>query len=139
MKEYDQPILSPANLPECANRIVQTTRLTVVVASILFLTACANMPSILSADTASQAGTKPVNVSPYATVEHGEMLAAMDTLLAGESFPLGQNGSAVAGAAYSAASGRLCREVAIRQAGRLEQRLACQDSGNWAWYPFVLP
>lgn len=71
-----------------------------------------------------------------------QVLARMSDLPAGEALSLSDGLSATASAPYSAASGRQCRQVALRggEAGLGESRLACSGAGqNWTWYPSVLP
>lgn len=71
-----------------------------------------------------------------------QVLASMGDLSPGEVLALPDGLSATASASYFAASGRQCRNVALRggEAGNGESRLACAGHGKpWAWYPSVLP
>jgi hypothetical protein len=71
-----------------------------------------------------------------------QVLMQMSDLPVGEALSLPDGLSATAYAPYFAASGRQCRQVALRggEAGRGESRLACSSTGEtWVWYPSVLP
>jgi len=112
--------------------------LLVACAGVVMLSGCMwNPAGISDPEPQGQVVSEAMPLSPSA-----QALARMGDLPSGEILVLPGGLSATASAPYAAASGRRCRDVALRggEAGRGETRLACSGDGEtWAWYPSVLP